>query len=392
MRNRQYNITLLIVANILSRTASIAVLSVSALVAFELSADKRLTTLPLALAMAVDTLLKFPAAFFMQRFGRRPGFMLGASAGICSALLAALAIQLHSFLLFATAAGLSGVYFSFALYYPFAAAEAASEAHRARAISWVVSGGIIAAIAGPGVGRLAGWGGGNGYTLVFLMVALLATLALLTLARLSPTPAAVTTRGLPARPLLVIVKQPAFFTAVAVSAAGYAVMTSIMGSTPLAMKLCGLPAAASAGVIQWHMLGMFIPSLFTGELIRRFGLLPVISGGVVLIGAAVATAVSGQSLAHFVIALSVLGVGWNFLFIGGSTLLLTALRPGEQAKGQGCYDFVVFGVASASSLVSGGLLAVSGWNAVTTFTLPLLLLAAVMIVILWSRRVATHQE
>jgi MFS family permease len=169
-------------------------------------------------------------------------------------------------------------------------------------------------------------------------------------------------------------------------------MTSIMGSTPLAMKLCGLPAAASAGVIQWHMLGMFIPSLFTGELIRRFGLLPVISGGVVLIGAAVATAVSGQSLAHFVIALSVLGVGWNFLFIGGSTLLLTALRPGEQARGQGCYDFVVFGVASASSFASGGLLVVSGWNAVATFTLPLLLLAAVMIVVLWSRRVATHQE
>jgi MFS family permease len=220
---------------------------------------------------------------------------------------------------------------------------------------------------------------------VYLVLSALALVALALLSQLRlPLPLARSQR--PAtRPMGEILRQPVFLTALAGSSAGFIVMTMVMSSTPLAMQLCGLPLAASATVIQWHMLGMFVPSLFVGDLIRRLGVLTIMGAGAVIVLAQIAVSLSGISYGHFIVGLTLLGLGWNFLFIGGSTLLMQAWRPGEQGKVQAAHDFVVFGLASLGSFGSGALLNSSGWNAVNAVALPLLLLALIMIAIYWRR-------
>jgi predicted MFS family arabinose efflux permease len=226
---------------------------------------------------------------------------------------------------------------------------------------------------------------------MFAVVTALALLAIVVVALLRLPPPALPEAGTLARSVAVLIAQPVFLTALAASVAGYGVMSIIMSATPLAMQLCGLSRASSSDVIQWHMLGMFAPSLFAGDVLRRIGMVKFLSCGALLMGGAILAALNGQDLAHFYIALTLLGVGWTFLFIGGSTLLAQAWRPGEQAKVQAAHDFVVFGVASCGTFFSGRVLTGRGWSSVNTLTLPLLLLAAVMIVVHWRRtRVATY--
>jgi MFS family permease len=181
-------------------------------------------------------------------------------------------------------------------------------------------------------------------------------------------------------------RQPVFLTALASTTVGFAVMVMVMTATPLAMRLCGLSLSASTTVIQWHILGMFVPSFFTGKIIHRIGVLPVMSVGVMLMIATVCVALSGIAFGQFVSGLFLLGLGWNFLFIGGSTLLTESYRPAERVRTQAAHDFIVYGITSIASLSAGGLLATLGWRAVNMAALPGLLIVALAIGVLGVRR------
>jgi predicted MFS family arabinose efflux permease len=229
--------------------------------------------------------------------------------------------------------------------------------------------------------RVAG-SSAHGYALIFIVQSALALVAVLVLSALRLPPMAPAAPG-GGRPAWQIIRQPVFLTAAAASVAGYGVMASTMSATPLAMKLCGHTVGGAASVIQWHMLGMFAPALFSGGLLARFGVLPVMATGALALCAAIVVAVSGQQLWQFYVALTLLGVGWNFLYVGGSTLLAQAWRPGEQARVQAGHDLVVFAVASLGTFFSGRVLSAAGWNSVNTFTLPLLVIAVGLLIVYW---------
>jgi MFS family permease len=370
------NVLLLTAAQALFQTASIMLVTLSGLIGLRLSPDKGLATLPVAAMVVAGALTMIPASMWMQRRGRRHGFLVGALLGCFSGLVGMAAIAWDSFALFILANVLVGAYQGFAQYYRFAAAEAASEALRSRAISWVMTGGVVAAIAGPALARFTSDVGTQPFMASFVAMLLLALTAGLLVSRLALPPVPVDQASGPARPMPDIIRQPAFFTALVASAVAFSVMVMVMTATPLAMQGCGQPLAAAASVIQGHVLGMFIPSFFTGNLIRRFGTLPVMAVGVALLAGHVGIALSGVAFMHFLSGLVLLGVGWNFMFIGATTLVMQAYRPSERAKTQGLYDFVTFGAASIASFSAGSLLNTFGWRAVNLSALPMLGLAA----------------
>lgn len=284
---------------------------------------------------------------------------------------------------------------AFAQYYRFAAAETASADFKSRAIAWVIAGGVVAAIAGPAIARFTQGIGPTPFALSFLSLVALGVVSTVIVSRLRlpPMAASVADADDPARPLSQIMRQPVFIVALIGSAVGFSMMSMVMTATPLAMQICGQSVGAAATVIQWHVLGMYVPSFFTGNLIRRYGVLQIMAAGVLLLGAHVAIALSGIEFAHFLSGLILLGVGWNFLFIGGTTLLTEAYRPSERARTQATHDFLMFGLVSTASLSSGAILNAFGWRAVNFTVLPFLALALTMIVwlaIQRHRRSAVH--
>lgn len=374
------NIFLLVGAQALFQTFSVLVMTASGLVGLKLAPDKGLATLPIAMMTLTVALTMIPASLFMQRHGRKAGFLLGACIGSLAGLLAALAIWYGSFVLFVFANMLVGSYQAFAQYYRFAAADVASDDFRSRAISWVIAGGVVAALAGPNIARLTQGMGPAPFGVSFLLMFVLGLLASLLVSRLAVPPASVAEVTGPARPMREIVRQPVFLTALAGSVVGYAVMIMVMTATPLAMQTCGLPLGAATTVVQWHVLGMFVPSFFTGNLIKRFGVLQIMAAGVLLIAGQVAAALSGVEFHHFVSSLILLGLGWNFLFIGGTTLLTHAYRPAERAKTQAAHDFLMFGAITVASFSAGGLLNAYGWQVMNLTVIPFLVVALSMIV------------
>jgi predicted MFS family arabinose efflux permease len=271
---------------------------------------------------------------------------------------------------------LVGAYQAFAQYYRFAAADAASAEFKSRAVSWVVAGGVVAAVAGPNIARITESLGAKPFAMTFLAMTVLGLVAMLFIAQLRlPREAHAEVDALPERSLGVIVSQPVYLAALAASAVGFAVMIMVMTATPLAMRHHGHATGAAATVIQWHVLGMFLPSFFTGHLIRHFGVHRVILTGAALLAMHVGVALSGVHFLHFVSGLVLLGVGWNFMFIGGTTLLTEAYRPNERFKAQAAHDFAMFVAVAIASFSSGALLDAHGWASVNTSTLPFLLLA-----------------
>lgn len=369
------NVQLLAGAQALFQTASVMVMTLSGLVGLQIAPDKSLATLPIAMMMVAAAATMIPASILMQRFGRKTGFLLGTMLGGMAGLTAAGAIWLGNFWLFVFANMLVGSYQAFAQYYRFAAADVASADFKSRAISWVIAGGVVAAVAGPNLARLTQDMSATPFLASYLALFGVSMLALLVVSRLALPPVIVAEAHGPARPLLEIMRQPLFVTALAGSAVGHSVMAMVMTATPLAMKLCGQPQGASAAVIQWHVLGMFLPSFVTGTLINRFGVLPIMASGVALLCGHVLIALSGVEYLHFLSGLILLGAGWNFLFIGGTTLLTEAYTPSERGKTQAAHDFVVFGSASLASFAAGGLLNHGGWQAVNLTALPFLGLA-----------------
>jgi MFS family permease len=380
------NVALLAACQALLLTIGVTNIAISALAGYSLVTDKVFATVPATTYVLGTWLCAYPASLWMKRVGRRAGFLTGGCFGLAGSLVAAFAMGLGNFSLLCAGTFLLGAYNAFGQYYRFAAADAAPADFKAKAISLVLAGGLVGGIVGPQVSKLT-------IDLVeprflasyaSLLVFTLASMAIIGwLAIPAPKDEGVQ-QG--ARPLGEIVRQPVFLVAAACAGLGYGVMTLLMTATPLAMGLCGYPYAAAAGVISAHVVAMFAPSFFTGTLIQRFGVLNVIVAGVVLELACVAVAVSGQQVANFWWALVLLGLGWNFMYVGGTTLLTESYRPAEKAKAQGVNEFIVFGVQALASLSSGVLVNTSGWTTLNYFAIPALGLAGTAAVWLALRR------
>ena len=352
-------------------------MTLGALVGGQLAPDKSLATLPIAAIVIGTALTTIPAALFMRRVGRRVGFLTGASFGVASGLLSAYAVYVGAFLPFVVAHALLGVYQGFTNYYRFAAGEAAALDFRSRAISWVIAGGVVAAVLGP---QLAYWPRdwwAPQFLGSYLAQAALGAAALLALAQLRIPKLRPAEVRVPGRSGIELARQPAFLVAMGGAAVAYAVMLLVMTATPVAMVGHGHGVGDAVQVIQWHVLGMFAPSFFTGTLIARFGAPRVVAVGFTLLAGHVAIALAGTELLHFLSGLVLLGVGWNFAFVGGTALLTSAYREGEQAKAQAINDFVVFGTVAAASLSSGWLYHQFGWQTLNLVALPFLAVALV---------------
>jgi MFS family permease len=379
-------VIVLAVAQALYLSAAAVVFTFSGLAGYALAEDKALATLPVALMTVATAVATVPASLLMARIGRRRGFVLGALFGAASGAVSTVAIMAGNFALFCLGGTLMGVFQGFAMYYRFAAADAVDPSGKAKAVSWVLAGGVAAALVGP---QIAAWSRSALPTAEFagsyLAVVVLSLLSIVVLGALRmPTARSAEVRG--GRPLLAIARQPAFIVAVLNAAIAYGVMSFVMTASPLAVVAEGHGADAAASVTSWHLLGMFLPSFVTGSLIARLGLVRVLLAGAGLLLASGATALANPAaLSHYHIALLLLGVGWNFLFIGGTTLLAETYRPAERAKVQAANEFVVFGASAAAALAAGGVQTGFGWAAVNWSAVPLVVVAAAATLWLASR-------
>ncbi len=344
--------------------------------------EKWLATVPIFfvhLAMMGTTI---PASLLMGAIGRRAGFSIGALLGIACGLVGCVAMYRQSFPLMCVSAVLQGMQAAFFWYFRLAAADASAPAFRAKAISLVMAGGVLAGFLGPQTAKYAvDWLSPVTFAGIYLAMAgfSVMVLAVVQLLRIPMLSAAERAAG--GRPMRIIMRQPAYRVALASSVFGYAVMTLTMSATPLAMLACGFGFADSATVIQAHIIAMFLPSFFTGHLIGRFGVLPVIAlGGLIEFGCAVVN-LAGVGFGNFLFANILVGLGWNFAFVGGSTLLTTTYAPAERAKVQASHDFTVYAATASAAALSGVLHAKAGWIVLNLAALPLM--AAVVGAALW---------
>ena len=376
------NVAVLAACQALFYMANSVVISTSALVGLQYAPSQSLSTLALGSQSLGTMLTTLPASLLMQRFGRKAGLAGGASLGIVAGLLATAAILRADFTLFCLAGLVYGAFAAFGQYYRFTAADAADAATagdaaptalRGRAIGWVMAGGAVAALAGPELAKrtrdlLAPVPFAGCFAAIVVLAAL--SVLVLTLLRLPPAPAAEREEG--ARPVAEIMRQPRALVAVLGSVVAYVIMNVLMTATPLAMIACGHDFADSAFVIQWHVLGMFAPSFVAGHLIARLGVTRVMAIGLGLLLACILTNLTGLSVAHFAAGLFLLGVGWNFLFVGGTTLLTTCHAPAEKAKVQGLNDLLIFATVTLSASLSGVLHHAIGWSAMNLAAIPAL--------------------
>jgi len=356
------NLWLLAICQGLFLTNNVTFIAINGLVGLALAPLGWMATLPVMGYVVGGALSTGLVARTQKRFGRKTSFQLGLGVAVLSALLCCYAAYSRNFWLLVAATVVAGYYNANAQLYRFAAAELALPAFREKAVSLVMAGGLIGAIAGPnlaaGTRTLTAVPFAGAY-LALSAVALLA-MALLAFIDFPPTPPQQAASG--GRPLRDIMRQPVFIVAAAAGALGFGVMNLLMAATPIAMQVCGLPFSDAALVLEWHVIGMFAPGFFTGHLIKRFGTLSIMAVGLALNVACVLIALSGVELHQFLAALFLLGVGWNFLFTGATTLALTAYRPEEKDKAQGALNFCVFAVLALSSLASGVLVTTQGWT------------------------------
>ena len=386
MDNTKKNVAVLAACQALLFTNNSTAIALNGLVGYALASNKALATLPVTAWVVGGALSTLPMSLLMKRIGRRAGFTVGALVGMVGALISSLALYQANFWLFCLGTLVFGVYNAVAQYYRFAAADAASVDFKAKAISLVLAGGLVGGIVGPEVSKhtvdlLDTRYLGAYLSLIAFLVLVVGVLQLLEI----PSPAG-DDRKAPARPLKEIMVQPVFIVAAGGAAIGYGVMNLLMTATPLAMRLCGHPYSAAATVIGAHVVGMFGPSFFTGALIRRFGVLQVMAAGALLLYVVVAIALSGISVPHFWLALVLLGIGWNFLYIGGTALLTDACSPAERAKTQGANDSIIFLTMMVTSFGSGVLIDAKGWEVLNWLALPFITVAAAAVLWLLARR------
>lgn len=356
------HLLLLAVCQALFLTNNVTFIAINGLVGLKLAPLGWMATLPVMGYVVGGALATAPVARLQARLGRKRSFQIGLLIAALSAAVGALAVMTANFWLLVGATVAAGFYSANASLYRFAGPELVAPAFKEKALSLVMAGGVAGAFIGPNLASATrSWLPVEfaGAYVALIGVALLGLVVLSFIrfpAHQPPLP------GAPAgRPLAEIARQPTFVVAVAAGALGYGVMNLLMAATPLAMQQCGLPFDDAALVLEWHVLGMFVPAFFTGHLIKRFGALPIMGIGALLNFACVAVALSGVELTQFLVALFVLGVGWNFLYTGGSTLLTSTYRPEEKTRAQGAMDFCVFSTMALTSFASGALVTTQGW-------------------------------
>ncbi len=370
---------------------NVTFIAVNGLVGLELAPVAWMATLPVAGYVAGGALAAPLVARHQRAWGRQRTFQLGLLVALVTAAICAWAVQQRSFWLLTAAIFVAGYFNANAALYRFAATELVQPSYKEKAISWVLAGGILGGVVGPNLASLTRDALDRPFAGAYLALTLLALLAMLLMQfiRFPPlTPPGEVARA--GRPLREIVRQPVFIVAVAACALGYGVMNLLMAATPIAMAQCGHPFSAAALVLEWHVIAMYLPSFYTGSLIKRVGVWPVLVAGLLLNGVCVAIALAGVDLMHFLAALITLGLGWNFLYIGGTTLATEAYRPEERTTAQAAVDFCVYVTMTFTSFGSGALVTTGGWQAMNLGSLlPLALLAAALVWIRWRRSTFT---
>ena len=381
------NVVRLAAAQALTGANSAVIFATGSIVGATLAPDVSFATVPISMyvvGLAAGTL---PTGAISRTYGRRVAFIIGTGCGVLTGLLGAFAILHASFPLFCCATFLGGLYGAVSQSYRFAAADGASAAYRPKAVSWVMAGGVFAGVLGP---QLVQWTMSVWppylFAFSFVVQAIVALVAMAVLIGIdAPRPAPSDLHG--GRPLFDIVRQPRFIAAALCGVIAYPIMNLVMTSAPLAMKMCGLTLSDSNFGIQWHIVAMYGPSFFTGSLIARFGAQRIVAIGLVLEAAAAAIGLSGITAMHFWATLVVLGIGWNFGFVGASALVLETHRPQERNKVQAFNDFLVFGMMAIGSFSSGQLLASYGWSAVNWVVFPPVAAGlAVLMLVSFARR------
>ncbi len=379
------NVLILAACQTLYMSGTTLMISTSPLIGQQLAPDPQWATVPLAAHHCGVMAATIPASQIMRFIGRRNGFMMATLFGMVGAAIAGSAILHAWFWVFCLGVFVVGWFNGFAVFYRFAAADISTPEFRPKAISWVLTGGLFAALLGPQLANLTKdllspvLYAGSYFAMIGLYVANLILVSFVRIPRL--TAAERSTSG---RPLLQILAQPKCFVAIITAFVSYGVMSLLMTSTPLAMIACGFEFSDSAMVISAHVIGMFAPSFFTGNLIIRHGPLKIILIGVIINVICVGVDLAGVHIANFAIGLFLLGVGWNFMFIGATTLLTEVHSPSERAKIQGFNDFLIFGTITMAALSSGNLLHFFGWQIVNYGVLPFLV--AVLLLVLWLAR------
>ncbi len=361
-------------------TNNVVFIAINGLVGLSLAPFGWMATLPLMAYVVGGAMSTVLVSQTQSRYGRKASFQMGLSVAVLSALLCCYAAYSKNFWLLVAATVVAGYYNANAQLYRFAAAELAAPAFKEKAISLVMAGGLIGAVLGPNLASQTRNLLDAPFAGAYLSLAAVALLAMTLMAYVSFAPAlGKTSTSNTGRPLGEIMRQPVFIVAAAAGALGYGVMNLLMASTPIAMQMCGLPFSDVAWVLEWHVIGMFAPGFFTGHLIKRYTALPIMAIGLALNIGCVLVALSGIEFKQFLVALFLLGLGWNFLFTGATTLALTAYRPEEKDKAQGALNFCVFAVLAISSLVSGVLVTTQGWTLLNLGSLVLLGMTALLL-------------
>ncbi len=388
MEPSRKNVAVLAVCQALLFTNNSILITVNALAGYALAADKALATLPVTSYFVGSALATLPLAMLMKRYTRRIGFIVGALFAIVGSMMCAAAVYVGNFWLLCLGVIILGAYFAAGQHYRFAAADAVAADFKSRAISLVLAGGIAGGFLGPETSkRTMHLITGHPYAGAYLSLVAFALLSILVLRWLDIPPLPDSDRRKTGRPLGEIARQPIFAVAVLCGTISYGVMNLLMTATPLAMDASAHPFSEAAFVIQWHIVGMFAPSFVTGNIINRLGLMTVMLAGVALNIVCVAIALSGVSVMHFWLALVLLGIGWNFMFVGATTLLTESHAPAERAKVQGVNDSAIFITMIVTSLASGALFTIKGWQAMNMWAVPVLLLAgAAVLWLAWLRR------
>lgn len=371
------NIALLSACQALLLVNNSVLVAVNGLAGYALATDKALATLPVTSYFLGSALSTLPLSLLMKRYGRRAGFSASAACAIVGALICALAVYVGAFWLLCAGALVLGIYFAGAQYYRFAAAEAAPAQFKSTAISLVIAGGVVGGFVGPETSKFTlGWVADHLYAGTYLSLAIFALGAIALLQWLEIPPLSAEDVKGTSRPIARIAREPAFLVAVLCGVVSYGVMNLLMTATPLAMVDGRHAFSDAAFVIQWHFLAMFLPSLVTGSLIRRLGLLPIMLAGAALMGGCVAVALAGIDVMHFWLALVLLGVGWNFMYIGATTLLTESHTPAERGKVQGVNEAAIFTAMVVSSTAAGALFTHQGWELMNALAAPFLAVAA----------------
>ena len=384
------NISLLSAAQALLFTNNVTLIAVNGLVGYQLAVDKSFATLPVTTQIIGAALFAMPASHLMARVGRRSGFLIGTLCGLIGGAIATFGVYSHSMAVLCLGTFILGIYGAFGGFYRFAAADAATPAFKAKAISLVVAGGLVGGIVGPALAKWTRHLAATEFLASYASLLVFCVITGLLLSQLRIPDVKIAASSAPPRSLRDIALQPVFVVAVMSSAVGYGVMNLLMTATPLAMGICGHPFNDAANVISAHVIAMFAPSFFTGSLIARFGVLNVMLTGVALMAVCLAISLSGTSVAHFWFSLVMLGLGWNFMFVGGSALVTESYLPQEKAKAQGLHDLLVFCTTATSSFSSGLLLKANGWDILNYVAMPFLIIVAAAM--LWLKVKRSQSE